>query len=241
MPLSQSEYLSRSRRIRSLISDQLVGFWLGMGSYRDPDVDRFVRLAVPKVRAGQVATARATAAYLGGPVAAREAISGVRPVEGAVEYRRPAVRLYTELARGAAFGAAVSGAADLLANLVSTDMQLALRYQSQVSLSSQGVTKYRRVLSGFENCPRCAIAAQNVYSTADLLPIHGHCDCTVEPVTDGVPDFQLPPLDLTAERAAAVDGGASLESLIAVREHGELGPVITWASDQFTGPADIAA
>lgn len=240
MPLSQPEYQERVARVRDVIGAQLAALWLGLGAYRDPNVDRFVRVAVPKVRAGQIATARLTAQYLGGPVLPREVIAGVRPVDPGVEWRRPAVRLYTLLSQGAAFADAVTDSAGLVGDLAATDMQLALRAQSQHSLAAGGHTRYRRVLSGRENCPRCAIASTNTYSTADLLPIHDHCDCTVEPVED---DFtvDLAGLDLTADRAAQVADGAPLESLVAVREHGELGAVITWASDAFTGPADLAA
>jgi len=240
VPLSLPEYQDRSARVREMIGAQLAGLWLGLGGYRDADVDRFVRVAVPKVKAGQIATARLTAQYLGGPVLPRERIWAARPVDPLVVYRRPAVKVYTLLSEGARLTDAVTQATGLLADLSSSDMQLALRLQSQHSLSSQGFTRYRRVLSGREDCGRCAIASTNTYSTADLLPIHPHCDCTVEPVED---DFSvdLSGLSLSSDRAALVADGASLESLVAVREHGELGPVIAWASDHFTGPADLAA
>lgn len=240
MPLSQSEYQDQVARIRDVVGGSLAALWLGLGAYRDPNVDRFVRVAVPKVRAGQIATARVTAQFLGGPVLPREEIAAVRPVDPGTEWRRPAVRLYTLLSQGLAFADAVTDSAGLVGDLAATDMQLALRAQSRHSLTALGHGRYRRVLSGRENCSRCAIASLNVYSTEDLLPIHGHCDCTVEPVED---DFSvdLGGLDLTSARAAQVADGAPLESLVAVREHGELGPVITWASDAFTGPADLAA
>jgi hypothetical protein len=215
--------------------------WVGLDAYRDANVDRFVRLAVPKVRAGQIATARLTAQYLGGPVLSRDLIAGVRPVDPAVEYRRPAVKVYTLLSQGVPLAESVRQSAALVGDLVATDLQLALRAQSRASLEAGGHTRYRRVLTGREDCDRCRLAAMNIYSTADLLPIHGHCDCTVEPVEDALPSVDLSGLNLSAQRADEVAGGVSPESLVAVREHGELGPVVVWASDQFTGPDDIAA
>lgn len=239
MPLSQLEYQSRTARVREIIGAELAALWLGLGSYRDRSVDRFVRVAVPKVRAGQIATARLTTQFLGGPLLDREQIFAARPADPFVVYRRPAVKVYTLLSRGARLTDAVTQATGLIGDLASSDMQLALRLQSRHSLQAQGFTRYRRVLSGREDCGRCAIASTNTYSTADLLPIHPHCDCTVEPVLDDL-SADLPPVSLSSDRAAQVAGGASYESLVAVREHGELGPVIAWASDEFTTLADIA-
>jgi hypothetical protein len=241
MPLSLPEYHARTARVREVVSAQVAGVWAGLGVYRDVNVDRFVRVAVPKVQAGQIATARLTAQYLGGPVLPRNQIIASRPVDPRVEYRRPAVKLYTLLSQGVAYAEALPQAARLVADLASTDMQLALRAQSQASLTAQGHTRYRRVLTGREDCDRCRLAALNVYSTVDLLPIHSHCDCTVEPIRAESPPVDVGSLALSADRAERVAGGASLESLVAVREHGELGPVVVWASDGFTGPDDIAA
>jgi hypothetical protein len=241
VPLSLPEYHARTARIRDVVGGQVAAVWSGLGAYRDANVDRFIRIAVPKVQAGQIATARLTAQYLGGPVLSRDEIVAVRPVAPSVEYRRPAVKLYTLLSQGLAFPDALSQATSLVSDLTSTDMQLALRAQSQRSLETQGHMRYRRVLTGSENCARCAIAASNTYSSRDLLPIHAHCDCTVEPIRDSSPHVDLSGLTLTGPRQQAVADGGSYESLVTVHEHGELGPVIAWASDSFTGPDDLAA
>ena len=241
MPLSLPDYHARTARVREVVGGQLVAVWSGLGAYRDANVDRFVRIAVPKVRAGQYATARLTAQYLGGPVLPRAEIAAVRPVDPRVEYRRPAVKLYTLLAAGVSYADALPQATRLVTDLAATDLQLALRAQSQASLAAQGHTRYRRVLTGREDCDRCRLASLNVYSTSDLLPIHSHCDCTVEPIRAESPTVDLGSLALSADRAEQVAAGASPESLVAIREHGELGPVVVWASDQFTGPDDIAA
>lgn len=241
MPLSLPEYHARTARVRDVVSAQVAGVWAGLGAYRDSNVDRFVRVAVPKVQAGQIATARLTAQYLGGPVLPRNQIIASRPVDPRVEYRRPAVKLYTLLASGVAYGEALPQATRIVTDLAATDMQLALRAQSRASLEAGGHPRYRRVLTGREDCDRCRLASLNVYSTSDLLPIHSHCDCTVEPIRDEVPTVDLGSLALSSGRAEQVAAGASPESLVAVREHGELGPVVVWASDAFTGPDDIAA
>jgi len=241
VPLSLPEYHARVARVREVTLGQLAGLWAGLGVYSDANVDRFVRMAVPKVQAGQIAAARLTAQYLGGPVLSRDRIVASRPVDPRIEYRRPAVKLYTLLAAGVAFADALPQATRLVGDLAATDLQLALRAQSQRSLSAGGHTRYRRVLTGLEDCERCALASLNTYSTSDLLPIHDHCDCTVEPIAGDPSPVDLSSIALTSARSQQVADGASYESLIAVREHGELGPVIAWASDHFTGPDEIAA
>jgi hypothetical protein len=242
VPLSLPDYHARTAKVREIVGGQLVALWSGLGSYRDANVDRFVRLAVPKVQAGQIATARLTAQYLGGPVLPRQTIVTSRPADPGVVYRRPAVKLYTLLGAGVVFDDAVRQATRLVGDLAATDMQLALRAQSRMSLEAGGHTRYRRVLTGREDCDRCRLAAMNTYSSADLLPIHGRCDCTVEPIQgDAAPEVDLSGLALSSARADEVAAGVAPESLVAVREHGELGPVVVWASDHFTGPDDLAA
>jgi len=244
MPLlSRPSYHAEVARTRDAVATQLSALWLGLSNYRDPDVDRFVRVAVPKVQAGQIRTARLTAAHLGGPVLARELVVKTRKVAPQVEYRRPANSLYTALSQGQSFSDALSLGSQRLESLVATDLQLALVAQSQHSLSAGRITHYRRVLTGSENCSLCRIASTNVYSTADLMPIHGHCDCTVEPVYDPA-DYTAPEIDpadlvLSGLREADVSDGGSVESLVSVREHGELGPVLGWATDRFTGPSNF--
>ena len=66
-----------------------------------------------------------------------------------------------------------------LLSLVGTDMQLAARQQASYTMQASGREFYRRVLTGAENCALCAIASTQRYSTADLMPIHPGCDCSV--------------------------------------------------------------
>lgn len=243
MPLSLSSYHAEVARTRAAVALQLTTLWNGLPDYRDADVDSFVRVAVPKIQAGQIHTARLTAAYMGGPVLSRDLIVASRKVSQRDEYRRPANSLYTALSRGSSFSDAIAAGKTRLESLVVTDMQLALVTQAQHSLTANRITHYRRVLTGSENCSLCLIASTNVYSTSDLMPIHGSCDCTVEAIFD--PALYVPPsIDpadvlLSGLREKDLRDGASAQSLVAVHEHGELGPVLGWSSDHFTGPDDI--
>lgn len=250
MPLSLSQYQGQKARIRELIAGQLGTLWATLPDYRDASVDRFVRIAVPKVQAGQISVARATASFLGGPVLPREQIVGVRAnVTPQVEYRRPAVKVYTELSNGASIGAAVEAGGVLLDSLLSTDIQLASTHQAQYSLGSQGYAYYVRVLTGSENCARCMIASTQRYHVADLLPIHPGCDCGVDKVpADFDPGQVIDPalLEATHEQVGAFAGisdrggrNPDYLDLLVTHEHGEYGPTLAWRSDHFTGPSDV--
>ena len=243
MPLTLRNYHMEVARTRAAVSSQLTSLWNVLPDYRDADIDRFLRVAVPKVQAGQTRTARLTAAHLGGPVLSRELIVGSRKVAQTVEYRRPAVAMYTALSEGKPFASAVAAGLDRLSSLIVMDMQVALVAQAQHSLQAQQVSHYRRVLTGFESCDLCRLASQNLYSTDNLMPIHDHCDCTVEAVFEpdsfSAPGFDLSALALTSGRQAEVNSGVSAESLVTVEQHGEIGPVLVWASDHFTGPDEV--
>lgn len=250
MPLSLREYQTRRGLIRDAVSSQLGRYWASMGSYRDADVDRFVRVAVPKVKAGQLAIASVTAQYLGGSVD-RAAVVAARKADPQAVYRRPAVTVYAALAQGAEFVQAVAEGAARLNSLLSTDMQLAHTTQARASMTQGGYEYYRRVLSGLENCARCAIASTQRYHVRDLMPIHPGCDCGVETVTaDFDPGQVIDPEYLErvhseVERFTGFqDRGArdpDYRDLIVTHEHGEYGPTLAWRRDHFTGPADIPA
>jgi hypothetical protein len=136
-----------------------------------------------------------------------------------------------------------------------TDIMLADRAQVQRFLTQRrpsGVVGYRRVLhpelgSGAPPCGLCVVAATRVYHIEDLMPIHSRCRCSVAVLTkENDPGLQLNDDDLktvlsTVYQAA---GGNTRNQLKTVRvefaEHGELGPIIVNATQNFRGPDDFA-
>jgi hypothetical protein len=146
-----------------------------------------------------------------------------RGVGAAEVYRRPAVTIYTALANGTAYNAALEEGTNRLLSIVSTDLQQARNRQASRSVQSSGFRFYRRVLSGKEDCDKCRIASTNRYRKADLMPIHPGCDCGVEPLVEFDPEPD--------PRADTV----------VTNMHGELGPTLGWAADNFTSAADIPA
>ena len=225
-------YESQSAFLRERVVAYTLSVWAAARAFRDADVDRIVAQIVPAVRAGQLQLATLTDAYIG-QVARRSgvlwvpsldrSVTSYRGVDAALVYRRPAVSLYTALAAGEGFSRAVEIGQHRLQSIVSTDLQQARNRQASSSVRGSGFQSYRRVLTGKEDCDLCQVASQNRYSREDLMPIHPGCDCGVEPVLE----FNPKP-DSRAET-------------VTVNMHGELGPTLGWASDNFTSAADIPA
>ncbi|WP_300680745.1 hypothetical protein [Nocardioides sp.] len=134
--------------------------------------------------------------------------------------------------------------------LIETDIMLAVREAERDSYEAVGVTHYRRVihpeLSKSGTCGLCIAAADQIYSTRDLLPIHPpSCRCKTLPILDGKdPAAELNTSDLYKLAKQQAGGKADRYSLskvrYQVREHGEYGPTLTVAGQHFTGPQQIA-
>lgn len=266
-PAQRDALILAERRQRQLVRARIEQYattvWNGLGSWRDADIDRLVALVLPKVIAGQRTVSNLTDTYLASitglrPVGVINVDSGLRGVDPAEVYRRPAVEMRTALSTGSSMTDALKAGALRLVSLVSTDMQLANVRQAQAFNSTREVDAYRRIAGGAHPCALCLIASTQRYHRAELMPIHPGCSCTVESL--GVGDHREQVLDkVELERVhAAVEsltGGFDRSArdlgagnpvsdyldLIEVRRNGELGPVLTWRGQHFTGPAQIAA
>lgn len=262
-------YQAAVEQVRARLVRVADTVWSGLGSYRDADIDRLVRMVVPHVRAGQIQVANLTAAYFRavGATAAVDAsvVTGGRGVPAEDVYRRPGTTVYTELSQSKSVGDAIAAGGERLLSLVVTDLQMAKVRQAQRSLSSASVTAFRRVLTGYENCALCVIASTQRYHRGDLLPIHPGCDCSVDTLPKGWgPDAQVIDqrlLDLTHDTIAAKLGRSELRArdlgrgktdsrgrplsdytdLIVTRQHSEYGPTLAWRDESFTSRADIPA
>lgn len=176
-------------------------------------------------------------------------------------YARPAKMVRRLVSRGLPRDQAWQRAAAYLASLADGDIRLAQRQALVDTMSDLGVTGYRRVvrpeLSRTGSCGLCIAASDRVYKVSPradrrarpsgatafpLMPIHARCKCTVLPIVGEVdPGSTLNNLSL-ADLYADADG-TTRELLKKVRyevnEHGEWGPVLTRAGDNFTGPQDL--
>lgn len=109
------------------------------------------------------------------------------------------------------------------------------------------VVGYRRVLhpelSRTGACGLCLVAADRLYTVAELMPIHAACKCEVSPVTEVAGKVEDPGAALNQadlNRVYAAGGGTDAASLkrvkVRIDKHGELGEVIAPASRRTRTP-----
>jgi hypothetical protein len=253
--------------VRTKVGSYAMRLWNGSPAYRDADAERIVALLIPRVEAGQARIAQLTDAYIARLVAdelsggiVRGAVADVstealRGVAAEEVYRRPFVTAYAELAQGATLTSAIGTGGARLSSLVDTGMQLARTHSARQAGERTKVKQWRRVLTGRENCALCSIVSTQTYYRGDLMPIHGHCDCIPKPLFGSSSELR-DDTALSRQMREAVDaefggtargepfeGGKGTPSdylgLIAVNEHGEIGPTLGWSWQNFTSKADI--
>jgi hypothetical protein len=144
---------------------------------------------------------------------------------------------------------AIFAGANRISSIVSTDMQLARRNAGFMSRgANDNIVGYARTLTGSENCALCYTASTQRYTRGELMPIHPGCDCGEMPIYGNQDPGQVIDdirLNATHEAVAARFGVSDRSAReidyrsIAIREHGELGPLLTVADQHFTGPGSI--
>lgn len=246
-------YMNATGRVRASVLHTVARAWEQTPELRDADVGRLVERLAPMVIAGQLQLANLTSAFLaqqaallrGIPVQParvdRKEILGVRagvPIEELLH--RPAVTAYTALAGGATYEEARKAGFNRLISIAGTQLQLTKAHQAQKALKASGATFFRRVLSGQENCKICVLAATQRYRAINRAEVHPGCDCGVEELPgsespDRIIDRQLLKLVTGLKDEDGKPLGA--RDLITIREHGELGPTLSWRKHEFTGPA----
>lgn len=178
-------------------------------------------------------------------------------------YHRVVVTARTALSNGKPYEQAMNEAGSRASSTAETDVALAHRAAAaEVMQADQRVVGYRRVLTG-RSCMFCATASTQRYRVGQLLPIHAHCDCRVAPIVgDSDPGLVLNRDLLDDLRAqggsqywkarglvevdddgqlivATNDGPKPLE--VAIREHGELGPVLVDGRHHFRSEDEAAS
>lgn len=243
-----SVYDEQANKIRSRLEAFARQLWESQSDYRDDAMDRLVAAILPRVQAGQVQSAQLTRAYM--IECARELglstdlalvntaeVTGVRGVDPTVVYHRPARTVYAALSEGKPIEEAVAAGGLRLLQIIGGDMQLATRQQAHKSMRQAGVTVYRRILTGRENCALCMLASTQRYWVKDLMPIHPGCDCKHGPLP---PDYdasqQVIDADMLDRIHDEVYGSQGLSDrsgrvpdyrdLVLEYEHGEYGPCL---------------
>lgn len=237
--------------------------WTDLGAWREADVRRFQAKTLPVLIGGQRQIAALTATYLEqlykeiadetrraeldfDKVTGR-ALRGVDPED---VYRRPFVDVWKALHDEEPLDVALERGANRLEIIAKTDLQLARTHTVREVADEQPQVEYTiRELQGEYNCALCLIASTQRYHKKDLAPIHPGCDCLVKTVKSDYDPGQVVDDDkLEAIHAAVQDalgrhdrGGRAVDyrKLIVSNDHGEIGPVLGFKGQRFTGPADI--
>lgn len=256
-------YNNLSSRLVRGVGDRLSNGFSALGSWRDSDFDTFLPFALATVGGAKLQAARLQVAFyqqMAEQQGQRFVVPDIDPANyttqalrnGATDvevYRRPFVEVYTALDQGKQMTDAIRAGAVRLSSIASTDVQLARRNAGfQARGRNDRIVGYARTLTGAENCALCYVASTQRYTKSDLLPIHPGCDCGEMPIFGTQdPGQVIDELRLNAtheaveQRFGISDPGAREPDYrqIQIREHGELGPLLTVEDQHFTGPADL--
>lgn len=221
-------------------------------------IDQLTALMVPAVEAGQLQIADLTNAHLSNlfgvehPPAAQLSMFGRPGVDKQAELARPFWTAIKAAEKGKPIEEALKAGQNRLDKMVRTDLQMAKVRQSREVLKAAHIQRYARV-TGPKPCWLCSIASTQTYYTEDLLPIHPGCNCSVKPVPlheetlqeDFNPEqLLLNTNEQTKMMGALIEDEAGIRQFrdrVAVRQHGEIGPTLTWKHQNFTGPDQVAA
>lgn len=163
-------------------------------------------------------------------------------------HHRPAEAYKKAVATGSTHAEALVKAGIRARGLAFTDLSLQARNAQQAILDLAGITTFRRVirpeLSKTGTCGMCIVAADQIYHSGDLMPLHPpSCNCVTMPIIgDQDPGRQMNREDLDQLYADAGSNRADdlRKTRYTVNQHGEFGPVLTKAGDHFRGPDKVA-
>jgi len=257
-------YTALSGRILSSAGQLARNTFLGLGSWRDEDVQRYLVAVQGALTGAKREAAKLSLAYykevakangqpfkpfkLSDDIISTEAIRN--GVDFTTVYSRPFVEMRTLLSQGKSLDVAKEAGALRAEMLARTDVQLARRNASFTARRGDDrVVGFVRVLSGSENCALCYVASTQRYTRGNLQPIHPGCDCGEAQIYGNSDPGQVIDRDLLDSTHEAIDtrfgsfdaGGRAIDyrKELIVHEHGELGPLLSIRGQHFTGPNDL--
>lgn len=223
-------HITLQERLRAIVGRLIAQLWGGLPNHDQEQLPVWLGRAVPLVMAAGRQSTALTDAFLGHAMD-REPL-GVefrypRPVDPFEVYTRPFITYYTAVKdRDKDEEQAIFEGLDRATSAAQTDVQLAMR-QTLVQVGEQDdlILGYRRVPDA-DACEFCKLVSGQRYHTSELMPVHNHCGCGVDVIT--------------AENRGDFGGKQHLDRPhVAVREHGELGPVLVDPAHDFTAQADL--
>lgn len=264
-----ARYLTAYNRLRTRTGAQILAAWRRAGGIDDAAARAWLATAVPITAGAQAATASLVAGYISllgraitGTATATAAdpdavtTEALRGVPAAAVYMRPVITARRLVGEGRPLGDALRIAGDRARSTAETDVLLAQRATTvDIAEREPRIVGYRRVLTG-GSCALCATASTQRYHSEDLMPIHNNCDCGVAPIWGDRDPGNVINRELVADLKAAArttgdpdywrarhvtvdeDGTVRLPEP-KVRQHGELGPVLTDSAHDFAGPGSV--
>lgn len=246
------EYDLNRAELRRIVAE----VWREVGGPGDGNIDAWLQLILPIVNGSQQQILTLVSAYLDTlssgfgitktPNVTPAQILGVnlRGTDPVDVYTRPIIEVRRRLSEGASLARARQMATERATVIAETDTVLAHRAAAQEAMQQLRLTHYRRVPTG-QSCDLCQLASTQRYRTGDLMPIHARCDCRVLPAfgTDDPGRIVNERLHAELKARGVIDEITEQRrrQRVALREHGELGPVLTDAGQTFTGPGDLGA
>lgn len=196
---AMAAYQAQTVALRARLEAFIRRLWASLGTYREPQMRRFITQVLPAVAGAQSAMLALTAANLATQrqialgvafrptavnrvkVTGAAARNGVDPRE---VYGRPfhlVWRQLDELPREpGSIDKAIEAGLNRAVQTALTDVQLAKRSTAlQVIGHDDRIVGYRRVLEGPHSCGLCLVASTQRYHREKLLPMHPACDCSV--------------------------------------------------------------
>ncbi|WP_213816235.1 hypothetical protein [Glaciihabitans sp. dw_435] len=231
----------------------LLGLWDGFDRWDDPETilgmaARSATLVDSSTMSSRLLTRSFQTAVLRELGAAKQALPAVlnsyprANVTATEVYSRPATQFVFARRSGLTFDESMDAFTKRMTEVATQDVKLADREESlRIFQADPLVNRWRRVihpeLSKSGTCGLCVVAAQRVYTTDDLMQMHGpSCNCTTMGIVAGDdPGYRLNDADLKKIYATAGStAAADLQNVrISIEEHGELGPVLIKQGNHF--------
>ncbi|MCT7369454.1 hypothetical protein [Mycolicibacterium llatzerense] len=242
--------------IRQWLAAFTAAAWEKSPGVTDKDMQTFAARMAPTVAASQMKVANLVTTKVARDHGLRpvpvdeELITLARGIDPVQVYQRPIIAARTALSTGKTFDEARNLGALRARQLCLTDVQMAKVRQYDRSLTEADQKFFRRVPQGPATCALCLIAATQPYTVGKLMPIHPGCDCGIEEIPAGMDlDHLLDTRRLLEATHAQVKeftaiedrGGRAVDyrKLLITKDHGEIGPLLAWNGQAFTGPKDI--
>lgn len=183
-------YASQRKRLAGLLTAAVAQIIANGLRAKDETVSQLVNV----VSAAQAQSVAMVDAYMAlktgqqpkGLDASLYTTAAIRGQAADIVYSRPWGALGWQLSKGADWDGAAISARDAGVKLARTDLQLSQTHSARDWMAGDSsITGWARQINSGNPCSLCLQAAQQVYHTADLMPIHQNCDCTVVPIMGG--------------------------------------------------------